>query len=155
MKEKEALILEAENNICELEYELFAGLREKVKQFIPRLRRLAKQMSELDALQCFATISENRHYTKPVFSDNEVKVIEGRHPVVEKVMDSQEYVPNNCLMGDSREMLLITGPNMSGKSTYMRQIALLSIMAQIVALCPQKKRFCRFLIKSSRESGRG
>ncbi|AFZ90772.1 DNA mismatch repair protein MutS [Bacillus velezensis AS43.3] len=139
LKEKEALILEAENNICELEYELFAGLREKVKQFIPRLQRLAKQMSELDALQCFATISENRHYTKPVFSDNEVKVIEGRHPVVEKVMDSQEYVPNNCLMGDSREMLLITGPNMSGKSTYMRQIALLSIMAQIGCFVPAKE----------------
>ncbi|MEH7600205.1 DNA mismatch repair protein MutS, partial [Bacillus velezensis] len=139
LKEKEALILEAENNICELEYELFAGLREKVKEFIPRLQRLAKQMSELDALQCFATISENRHYTKPVFSDNEVKVIEGRHPVVEKVMDSQEYVPNNCLMGDSREMLLITGPNMSGKSTYMRQIALLSIMAQIGCFVPAKE----------------
>ncbi|AZV89230.1 DNA mismatch repair protein MutS [Bacillus amyloliquefaciens] len=139
LKEKEALILEAENNICELEYELFAGLREKVKQFIPRLQRLAKQMSELDALQCFATISENRHYTKPVFSDNEVKVIEGRHPVVEKVMDSQEYVPNNCLMGESREMLLITGPNMSGKSTYMRQIALLSIMAQIGCFVPAKE----------------
>ncbi|ABS74051.2 DNA mismatch repair protein MutS [Bacillus velezensis] len=139
LKEKEALILEAENNICELEYELFAVLREKVKQFIPRLQRLAKQMSELDALQCFATISENRHYTKPVFSDNEVKVIEGRHPVVEKVMDSQEYVPNNCLMGDSREMLLITGPNMSGKSTYMRQIALLSIMAQIGCFVPAKE----------------
>ncbi|OAZ59762.1 DNA mismatch repair protein MutS [Bacillus siamensis] len=139
LKEKEALILEAENNICELEYELFAELREKVKKFIPRLQRLAKQMSELDALQCFATISENRHYTKPVFSDNEVKVIEGRHPVVEKVMDSQEYVPNNCLMGDSREMLLITGPNMSGKSTYMRQIALLSIMAQIGCFVPAKE----------------
>lgn len=131
LKEKEALILEAENNICELEYELFTELREKVKQYIPRLQQLAKQMSELDALQCFATISENRHYTKPEFSKDEVEVIEGRHPVVEKVMDSQEYVPNNCMMGDNRQMLLITGPNMSGKSTYMRQIALISIMAQI------------------------
>lgn len=90
LKEKEALILEAENNICELEYELFTELREKVKQYIPRLQLLAKQMSELDALQCFATISENRHYTKPEFSKDEVEVIEGRHPVVEKVMDSQE-----------------------------------------------------------------
>lgn len=139
LKEKEALILEAENNICELEYELFAELRENVKQYIPRLQRLAKHMSELDALQCFATISESRHYTKPAFSENEVKVIEGRHPVVEKVMDSQEYVPNNCMMGESREMLLITGPNMSGKSTYMRQIALLSIMAQIGCFVPAKE----------------
>ncbi|MCY8163337.1 DNA mismatch repair protein MutS, partial [Bacillus inaquosorum] len=139
LKEKEALILEAENNICELEYELFSELREKVKRYIPRLQQLAKQMSELDALQCFATISENRHYTKPEFSEDEVEVIEGRHPVVEKVMDSQEYVPNNCMMGDNRQMLLITGPNMSGKSTYMRQIALISIMAQIGCFVPAKK----------------
>ncbi|WP_439187312.1 DNA mismatch repair protein MutS [Bacillus subtilis] len=139
LKEKEALILEAENNICELEYELFTELREKVKQYIPRLQQLAKQMSELDALQCFATISENRHYTKPEFSKDEVEVIEGRHPVVEKVMDSQEYVPNNCMMGDNRQMFLITGPNMSGKSTYMRQIALISIMAQIGCFVPAKK----------------
>ncbi|MEC1514001.1 DNA mismatch repair protein MutS [Bacillus subtilis] len=139
LKEKEALILEAENNICELEYELFTELREKVKLYIPRLQQLAKQMSELDALQCFATISENRHYTKPEFSKDEVEVIEGRHPVVEKVMDSQEYVPNNCMMGDNRQMLLITGPNMSGKSTYMRQIALISIMAQIGCFVPAKK----------------
>ncbi|MEC1526684.1 DNA mismatch repair protein MutS [Bacillus spizizenii] len=139
LKEKEALILEAENNICELEYELFTELREKVKQYIPRLQQLAKQMSELDALQCFATISENRHYTKPEFSKDEVEVVEGRHPVVEKVMDSQEYVPNNCMMGDNRQMLLITGPNMSGKSTYMRQIALISIMAQIGCFVPAKK----------------
>ncbi|MGD1413769.1 DNA mismatch repair protein MutS [Bacillus subtilis] len=139
LKEKEALILEAENNICELEYELFTELREKVKQYIPRLQQLAKQMSELDALQCFATISENRHYTKPEFSKDEVEVIEGRHPVVEKVMDSQEYVPNNCMMADNRQMLLITGPNMSGKSTYMRQIALISIMAQIGCFVPAKK----------------
>ncbi|UVW23664.1 DNA mismatch repair protein MutS [Bacillus subtilis] len=139
LKEKEALILEAENNICELEYELFTELREKVKQYIPRLQQLAKQMSELDALQCFATISEKRHYTKPEFSKDEVEVIEGRHPVVEKVMDSQEYVPNNCMMGDNRQMLLITGPNMSGKSTYMRQIALISIMAQIGCFVPAKK----------------
>ncbi|NTU26608.1 DNA mismatch repair protein MutS [Bacillus tequilensis] len=139
LKEKEALILEAENNICELEYELFTELREKVKRYIPRLQLLAKQMSELDALQCFATISENRHYTKPAFSKDEVEVIEGRHPVVEKVMDSQEYVPNDCMMGDNRQMLLITGPNMSGKSTYMRQIALISIMAQIGCFVPAKK----------------
>lgn len=139
LKEKEALILEAENNICELEYELFTELREKVKLYIPRLQQLAKQMSELDALQCFATISENRHYTKPEFSKDEVEVVEGRHPVVEKVMDSQEYVPNNCMMGDNRQMLLITGPNMSGKSTYMRQIALISIMAQIGCFVPAKK----------------
>ncbi|MDA1475463.1 DNA mismatch repair protein MutS [Bacillus changyiensis] len=139
LKEKEALILEAENNICELEYKLFSELREQVKQYIPRLQTLAKMMSELDVLQCFATISENRHYVKPIFSEDNVQVVDGRHPVVEKVMDSQSYVPNSCEMGKGRQMLLITGPNMSGKSTYMRQMALISILAQIGCFVPAKK----------------
>lgn len=152
LKEKEALILEAENNISELEYELFSELRDQVKEYIPRLQRLAKMMSELDVLQCFATISENRHYVKPEFSDDVVEVVDGRHPVVEKVMDSQSYVPNSCQMGQGRQMLLITGPNMSGKSTYMRQMALISILAQIGCFVPAKKRFCRSLIRFSRES---
>ncbi|NPC92653.1 DNA mismatch repair protein MutS [Bacillus sp. WMMC1349] len=139
LKEKEALILEAENNICELEYKLFSELREQVKQYIPRLQTLAKMMSELDVLQCFATISENRHYVKPIFSEDSVQVVDGRHPVVEKVMDSQSYVPNSCEMGKGRQMLLITGPNMSGKSTYMRQMALIAILAQIGCFVPAKK----------------
>lgn len=132
LKEKEALILQAEEKSVGLEYDLFLGLREQVKSYIPRLQDLAKGVSELDVLQCFATISEERHYVKPVFSENRKIVLkEGRHPVVEKVLDSQEYVPNDCLMDSDRELLLITGPNMSGKSTYMRQIALTSILAQI------------------------
>lgn len=139
LKEKEALILEAESNISELEYELFAALREQVKVYIPRLQLLAKQMSELDALQCFATVSEKRRYIRPEFSEDEVDVIDGRHPVVEKVMDHQEYVPNDCHMGNGRQTLLITGPNMSGKSTYMRQMALISILAQIGCFVPASK----------------
>ncbi|MCS3484872.1 DNA mismatch repair protein MutS [Bacillus sp. FSL K6-0046] len=139
LKEKEALILEAESNISELEYELFSALREQVKAYIPRLQLLAKQMSELDALQCFATVSEKRRYVRPEFSSDEVEVIDGRHPVVEKVMDHQEYVPNDCQMGKGRQTLLITGPNMSGKSTYMRQMALISILAQIGCFVPASK----------------
>lgn len=139
LKEKEALILEAESNISELEYELFTSIREQVKIYIPRLQHLAKQISELDALQCFATISETRRYTKPSFSGNHVQITEGRHPVVEKVMDSQSYVPNDCMMDAERGILLITGPNMSGKSTFMRQMALISILAQIGCFVPAKK----------------
>ncbi|MFS0763248.1 DNA mismatch repair protein MutS [Peribacillus phoenicis] len=132
LKEKEALILQAEEKSISLEYDLFLNLREEVKSYIPRLQDLAKGVSELDVLQCFATISEERHYVKPVFSDDRRIVLkEGRHPVVEKVLQSQEYVPNDCFMDGDRELLLITGPNMSGKSTYMRQIALTSILAQI------------------------
>ncbi|RFU68339.1 DNA mismatch repair protein MutS [Bacillus sp. V59.32b] len=132
LKEKEALILQAEEKSIGLEYDLFQELREQVKVHIPRLQALAKAVSELDVLQCFATISEERHYVKPVFSDERKIVLkDGRHPVVEKVLQTQEYVPNDCYMDSEREMLLITGPNMSGKSTYMRQIALTSILAQI------------------------
>jgi DNA mismatch repair protein MutS len=137
LKEKEALILEAEEKSIELEYQLFVEIREQVKQFIPRLQKLAKIVSQLDVLQCFATVSEERRYVKPHFSENrELFIKDGRHPVVEKVLGSQTYVPNDCHMNEEREMLLITGPNMSGKSTYMRQIALTAIMAQIGCFVP-------------------
>ncbi|MDZ5473393.1 DNA mismatch repair protein MutS [Bacillus sp. 31A1R] len=137
LKEKETLILQAEEKSVELEYSLFTEIREVVKEYIPRLQALAKTVSALDVLQCFATISETRHYVKPQFSsDRKIVVKDGRHPVVEKVMNAQEYVPNDCYMDREREVLLITGPNMSGKSTYMRQIALTAILAQIGCYVP-------------------
>ncbi|MFS0778415.1 DNA mismatch repair protein MutS [Neobacillus sp. 3P2-tot-E-2] len=137
LKEKEALILEAEEKCGELEYELFTEIREIVKEHIPRLQAAAKAVSELDVLQCFAEVSENRRYVKPQFStEGKVVIKEGRHPVVEKVLNAQEYVANDCFMDTDREVLLITGPNMSGKSTYMRQIALTAILAQIGCYVP-------------------
>lgn len=137
LKEKEALILQAEEKSVELEYDLFTQVREYVKEYIPRLQELAKTVSEIDVLQCFATVSEERHYVKPSFSNERVILLkDGRHPVVEKVMKAQEYVPNDCYMDGEREILLITGPNMSGKSTYMRQIALMAILAQIGCFVP-------------------
>ncbi|WP_214482764.1 DNA mismatch repair protein MutS [Bacillus sp. SM2101] len=140
LKEKEALILEAEEKIVEVEYELFLHIREQVKNNISRIQQLAQIISELDVLQCFATVSEERHYCKPAFSHNgEVFLKDGRHPVVEKVLELQQYVPNDCVMNDDREILLITGPNMSGKSTYMRQIALTSILAQIGCYVPAQE----------------
>ncbi|MGN7175017.1 DNA mismatch repair protein MutS [Cytobacillus sp. SAFR-174] len=140
LKEKEALILEAQEKCVELEYGLFTNVREYVKEYIPRLQKLAKTVSELDVLQCFAAVSEQRHYTKPNFSnERRVYIKDGRHPVVEKVLNAQEYVPNDCYMDADREMLLITGPNMSGKSTYMRQIALTAILAQIGCYVPAEE----------------
>jgi DNA mismatch repair protein MutS len=137
LKEKEALILEAEDKCGELEYELFTEIREIVKEHIPRLQAAAKAVSELDVLQCFAQVSEERRYVKPKFStDGKVVIKEGRHPVVEKVLNAQEYVANDCFMDTDREILLITGPNMSGKSTYMRQVALTAILAQIGCYVP-------------------
>lgn len=137
LKEKEALILEAEDKCGELEYELFTEIREIVKEHIPRLQAAAKAVSELDVLQCFAQVSEERRYVKPKFStEGKVVLKEGRHPVVEKVLNAQEYVANDCYMDTDREILLITGPNMSGKSTYMRQVALTAILAQIGCYVP-------------------
>ncbi|QOR68639.1 DNA mismatch repair protein MutS [Cytobacillus suaedae] len=136
LKEKEVLILEAQEKIIELEYNIFTDIRETVKHYITRVQELAKMISELDVLQCFATVSEERHYSRPIFTNGDLQLVDGRHPVVEKVMNAQEYVPNNCQMDDNRSILLITGPNMSGKSTYMRQVALTSILAQIGCFVP-------------------
>ncbi|NWQ40400.1 DNA mismatch repair protein MutS [Bacillus sp. EB106-08-02-XG196] len=137
LKEKEELILQAEEKSGELEYQLFTEIREIVKEHIPRLQAAAKAVSELDVLQCFAQVSEERRYVKPKFStEGKVVLKEGRHPVVEKVLNAQEYVANDCFMDHEREVLLITGPNMSGKSTYMRQIALTAILAQIGCYVP-------------------
>ncbi|HEU5141321.1 MAG TPA: DNA mismatch repair protein MutS [Bacillales bacterium] len=137
LKEKEALILEAEEKMLELEYELFLNLREETKAYIPQLQRLARQISELDVLQSFAVISEERQYTKPEFSKGrEIEIQDGRHPVVEKVLEEGTYVANHLSMDENREILLITGPNMAGKSTYMRQLALTAVMMQIGCFVP-------------------
>ncbi|MBY6036010.1 DNA mismatch repair protein MutS [Fictibacillus nanhaiensis] len=140
LKEKERVILEAEDKITELEYSLFLEVREYVKQFIPGLQQLAGVLSELDVIQSFASISEQYHYVRPEVSENgNVNIVGGRHPVVEKVMDAQEYVPNDIVLNRERNMLLITGPNMAGKSTYMRQLALTSVMMQIGCFVPAEK----------------
>ncbi|WP_139891116.1 DNA mismatch repair protein MutS [Bacillus sp. D386] len=137
LKEKETIILEAEEKSTGLEYDLFCELRDQIKDYIPRLQKLAMEISELDVLQCFSTISERYHYVKPQFSHTrQMSIRNGRHPVVEKVLKAQEYVPNDCFLDKKKEILLITGPNMSGKSTYMRQVALTAIMAQIGCFVP-------------------
>ncbi|WP_138414697.1 DNA mismatch repair protein MutS [Aquibacillus sediminis] len=137
LKEKESLILEAEEKSVELEYDLFVELREQVKAFIPQLQQLADKISEIDVLQGFATVSEANDYTRPSLNDNRsVSVFKGRHPVVEQVMKDGSFVPNDVVMNEDSDILLITGPNMSGKSTYMRQVALTAIMAQIGCFVP-------------------
>ncbi|WP_096189049.1 DNA mismatch repair protein MutS [Evansella halocellulosilytica] len=137
LKEKEALILEAEENSEKLEYELFMEVRENVKEYIRPLQELANIVSTIDVLQSFAVVAEQNHYVKPIITpEGDVDIKEGRHPVVEKVIDSGEYVSNNLTLNRERELLLITGPNMAGKSTYMRQLALISIMAQIGSYVP-------------------
>lgn len=137
LKEKESLILEAEEQSTTLEYKLFSQIREQIKQVIDRLQKLAKQVATLDVLQSFAVVSENYHFVKPTLTKNHsIDIVGGRHPVVEKVMGRQSYVPNDVEMPKSTDILLITGPNMSGKSTYMRQLALTVVLAQMGCFVP-------------------
>ncbi|MDA9470568.1 DNA mismatch repair protein MutS [Enterococcus sp. 5H] len=138
LKEMETLILEAEEKSVDLEYQLFLEVREQVKANIERLQKLAKTISAVDVLQAFATVSERYQYVRPTLKSNskELHIVEGRHPVVEKVLGHQEYIPNSVHMSKENLILLITGPNMSGKSTYMRQLALTVVMAQIGCFVP-------------------
>lgn len=136
LKEKEALILNAEEKIIELEYELFVEIRNKIKEYIPRLQNIAKVISEIDVLQSFATVSEENNYVRPQISDKkEIRLISSRHPVVEKVIET-EFVSNDIIMDENTCILLITGPNMAGKSTFMRELAISVIMAQIGCFVP-------------------
>ncbi|KRM92423.1 DNA mismatch repair protein MutS [Fructilactobacillus florum] len=137
LKEKESLILEAQEKSRTLEYDLFTKLRDQIKLEIPRVQKLAGAVSELDVLQSFATISEQHQFARPQFNDQEtLQINNGRHPVVEEVLGAQQYVPNDVVMGPETAILLITGPNMSGKSTYMRQLALIVILAQVGCFVP-------------------
>lgn len=138
LKQIEHLILEAEEKSVDLEYQLFLKVREQIKENIEHLQYLAKTISNLDVLQAFATVSEKYHYVCPELKNygKSLSIVEGRHPVVEKVLGYQEYIPNNIEMDSATTTLLITGPNMSGKSTYMRQLALTVIMAQIGCFVP-------------------
>lgn len=138
LKEKEKMILEAQDKSKTLEYELFAKIRDEIKQQIPRIQSLASIISELDVFQSFADISERYKFNRPLInsSNRDLVIKNGRHPVVEKVMGNQSYVPNDIYLNDQASILLITGPNMSGKSTYMRQLALTVIMSQIGCFVP-------------------
>ncbi len=139
LKEKEALILNAEERIIELEYELFTDIRDEVKKYIPKLQQVSKTISEIDVLQSFATIAEENNYIRPTLTDKrEIYLKANRHAVVEKVLDS-EYVCNDIIMDSSTNIELITGPNMAGKSTYMRQLAITVIMAQIGCFVPARE----------------
>ena len=139
LKEKEDLILTSEEKIINLEYSLFISIRDKVKEYIPKLQEISKVISEIDVLQSFALVSEKYNYVRPNINDNnEIKLIDSRHPVVEKVI-KDEYVSNDIIMDKNTSILLITGPNMAGKSTYMRQLGITVIMAQIGCFIPAKE----------------
>ncbi len=144
LKEKENIILGAEEKIIQLEYKLFMDIREVVKRYIETIQKQAKIISEIDMLQAFSQVSEQGKYVRPeLIEDHEIELVGCRHPVVEKVM-KDKYISNDVIMDQTTNILLITGPNMAGKSTYMRQTAITVIMAQIGCFVPCKK--CRMPI---------
>ncbi len=139
LKEKESLILNAEEKIINLEYELFLEIKEMVKKRIFNLKQIATIISEIDVLCSLSVASEEYALTRPILTTKRtINIKEGRHPVVER-LSHHEYVANDLLMEESIHTLLITGPNMSGKSTYMRQLALIVIMAQMGSFVPAKE----------------
>ena len=138
LKEKENIILGAEEKIISLEYKLFMDIREVVKRYVSKLQRVARVISEVDILQSFSIVTDNYKFVRPELTkDRIVKLIDCRHPVVEQVM-KDKYIPNDIIMDKTTDILLITGPNMAGKSTYMRQFAITVIMAQMGCFVPCK-----------------
>ncbi len=139
LKEKEALILNAEERIIDIEYQLFMEIKETVRKKIFELKRDAEILSELDAILSLAVCAEEYNLVKPVLTDkHEIIIKDGRHPVVE-VVSKNGYVANDCVMKENTNTLLITGPNMSGKSTFMRQLAIIILMAQMGSYVPAKE----------------
>jgi DNA mismatch repair protein MutS len=141
LKEREAEIVGAQERLNDLEYEVFASLRERVASEARRIQETATAIATADALLSLAEVAASKDYVKPeVNSGGEVRVTDGRHPVVEALMPQGQFVPNDAVLGaDGRRMLVVTGPNMAGKSTFLRQVALISLMAQIGSFVPAAK----------------
>ncbi|SHE38547.1 DNA mismatch repair protein MutS [Seinonella peptonophila] len=141
LKEQEQMILNASERSVEMEYEIFTSIRDEIGQQVHQLQHLAERMAALDCFQSLATVAHQQHYVCPTVTEgNDMLIQTGRHPVVEAVVDQYEFVANDIeLNPHDRQILLITGPNMAGKSTYMRQVALINIMAQIGSFVPAEK----------------
>ena len=139
LKEKENLILNAEEKLNTLEYDIFCKIKEEVKRYIPKLQKASAKIAYYDVMQSFATIAEEHNFVKPTINENStVEIIKGRHPVVESVI-STEYIDNDIIMNENTNILIITGPNMSGKSTYMREFGIIAILNQIGSFVPASK----------------
>ena len=144
LKEKEALVLNAEEKIVEIEYDLFCKIKEEIKKEVFNLKANASVINELDVLVSLSIIADEYSLVRPeLVQERRIEIVEGRHPVVERVSKS-EYVANDCMMSETDNTMLITGPNMSGKSTYMRQLAIIIIMAQMGSFVPCK--YCKLPI---------
>lgn len=139
LKEKEDLVLSSEEKIINLEFDIFNEIRLKCNDYVHILQSISKKISEIDVLSAFAVVAEKYNFVRPTLTEKRtIKIIDGRHPVVERVAKN-EYVPNDIIMDEKTSIILITGPNMAGKSTYMRQLGIIAIMAQIGCYVPAKE----------------
>ncbi len=138
LKEKEDMILHAEENAIRIEKELFQKILEEIRKYLPKLQKLAKALAEIDCYAALAEDSSKYGYTRPVFDEDELDIKSGRHPILDEMMKDPKYVANSLHLDHDTSILLITGPNMGGKSTYMRQTALIVIMAQIGCFVPAR-----------------
>ena len=139
LKEKEALVLNAEERIVDLEYELFNEIRGVLRENVFKLKNTAIVISKIDCLASLSIVSEEHHLVRPTLTDKrDIRIIEGSHPVIE-VVSGNAYIKNDIIMDEDTSILLITGPNMSGKSTYMRQLAITIILAQMGSFVPAKE----------------
>ncbi|MGQ9731702.1 MAG: DNA mismatch repair protein MutS, partial [Candidatus Zipacnadales bacterium] len=141
LKEKESQILNAEERIAALEYELFCEVRDQVAKHTEGVLQAARSLAELDVLLSYATVAREWGYVRPEMHEGtELEIIGGRHPVVETTLDAQSFVPNDARLDcEHNQLLIITGPNMAGKSTYLRQVALTVLLAQIGSFVPAQR----------------
>lgn len=140
LKDKEDAIVHAQERSIRLEAELFNHLLNQIKVYLPKLHALSHALATIDALYALAEISSENGYTRPQFhTGHSIHMKEARHPILDRMMKTTRYVSNDLEMGEDNDILMITGPNMGGKSTYMRQTVLLVIMAQIGCFVPAKK----------------
>ncbi len=136
----EGQMLEARDKSSNLEYEIFMRIRQEIEKYISRLQKLARTIATVDVLQSFAALAEQERWIRPAFTQHrDLSIKDGRHAVVEKVMGRQTYIPNSIYLDNKTNMQLITGPNMSGKSTYMRQLAVIVILAQMGSYVPAEE----------------
>ena len=140
LKEKEALILNADERRMRLEYDLFLDIRKKVQDKTQLIQRLANNLAVIDVIVSLAEVSSSNNFIRPKFNfERRINIIEGRHPVIEKVLKEKFYVANDVNLDSNTDVLLITGPNMGGKSTYMRELAIIVVMAQMGCFVPAKE----------------
>ena len=137
LKIYESKILNAKDKIEGLEYEIFKKLTDEIRVYEKELQKLAKTLAYLDVIMAFALVAVKNSYIKPLFNDNKVLDIKkGRHPVVEKLIGEENFVKNDMFLDEKERIIILTGPNMAGKSTYMKGIALIILMAQIGSFVP-------------------